>query len=91
MAVAVVQSGNYDLQIDTGFQVNAFTLDDSTRGVLNNTEYVLDGVGEFASVLDGALNVHVRRGRRDHWRHFRRWHHDLYPRRHVGRWRVQSV
>ena len=65
MAVAVVQSGNYDLQIDTGFQVNAFTLDDSTRGVLNNTEYVLDGVGEFASVLDGALNVHVRRGRRD--------------------------
>jgi hypothetical protein len=65
MAIAVVQSGNYDLQIDTGFQVNAFTLDDSTRGVLNNTEYVLDGVGEFASVLDGALNVHVRRGRRD--------------------------
>jgi hypothetical protein len=65
MAVAVVQSGNYDLQIDTGFQVNAFTLDDSIRGVLNNTEYVLDGVGEFASVLDGALNVNVRRGRRD--------------------------
>ena len=65
MAVAVVQSGNYDLQIETGFQVNAFTLDDSTRGVLNNTEYVLDGVGTFASVLDGALNVNVRRGRRD--------------------------
>jgi hypothetical protein len=65
MAVAVVQSGNYDLQIDTGFQVNAFTLDDSIRGVLNNTEYVLDGVGEFASILDGALNVNVRRGRRD--------------------------
>ena len=65
MAVAVVQSGNYDLQIATGFQLNAFTLDDSTRGVLNNTEYVLDGIGEFASVLDGALNVNVRRGRRD--------------------------
>ena len=65
MAVAVVQSGNYDLQIATGFQVNAFTLDDSTRGVLNNTEYVLDGTGEYASVLDGALNVNVRRGRRD--------------------------
>ena len=65
MAVAVVQSGNYDLQVDTGFQVHAFTLDDATRGVLNNTEYVLDGVGEFASILDGALNVNVRRGRRD--------------------------
>jgi hypothetical protein len=65
MAVAVIQSGNYDLQIATGFQLNAFTLDDATRGVLNNTEYVLDGIGEFASVLDGALNVNVRRGRRD--------------------------
>jgi hypothetical protein len=65
MAVAVVQSGNYDLQIATGFQLNAFTLDDATRGVLNNTDYVLDGIGEFASVLDGALNVNVRRGRRD--------------------------
>ena len=65
MAVAVVQSGNYDLQIATGFLLDAFTLDDATRGVLNNTEYVLDGVGEYASVLDGALNVNVRRGRRD--------------------------
>lgn len=65
MAVAVVQSGNYDLQIATGFLLDAFTLDDSTRGVLNNTEYVLDGTTEFASVLDGALNVNVRRGRRD--------------------------
>ena len=65
MAVAVVQSGNYDLQIATGFLLDAFTLDDSTRGVLNNTEYVLDGTSEFASVLDGALNVNVRRGRRD--------------------------
>ena len=65
MAVAVVQSGNYDLQIATGFQLNAFTLDDPIRGVIGNTEYVLDGIGEFASVLDGALNVNVRRGRRD--------------------------
>jgi hypothetical protein len=65
MAVAVVQSGNYDLQIATGFLVDAFTLDDATRGVLNNTEYVLDGTTEYASVLDGALNVNVRRGRRD--------------------------
>lgn len=65
MAVAVIQSGNYDLQIATGFLLDAFTLNDSTRGVLNNTEYVLDGTTEFASVLDGALNVNVRRGRRD--------------------------
>jgi hypothetical protein len=65
MAVAVVQSGNYDLQIATGFLLDAFTLNDATRGVIGSTEYVLDGTTEFASVLDGALNVNVRRGRRD--------------------------
>ena len=63
--VSVVQSGNYDLEIETGFQVDAFVLDDTLKGVLNNTEYVLDGTTEFASVLDGITQVNVRRGRRD--------------------------
>jgi hypothetical protein len=63
--VAVIDSGNYDLQVATGFSVNAFTLDDATRGVLDNTEYVLDGEGEFASVMDGCIGVSVKRGRRD--------------------------
>jgi hypothetical protein len=35
--VAVVNSGNYDLQIATGFQVDAFVLDDALKGVLDNT------------------------------------------------------
>ncbi|MGL4268031.1 MAG: hypothetical protein ACRCR7_13020 [Weissella cibaria] len=63
--VAVVASGNYDLEIETGFLVDAFTLDDTSKGVLNNTEYVLDGTTEFASVLDGINQINVRRGRRD--------------------------
>ena len=63
--VAVIDSGNYDLQVATGFSVNAFTLDDPTRGVLDNTQYVLDGEGEFASVMDGCIGVSVKRGRRD--------------------------
>jgi len=63
--VAVVDSGNYDLQIATGFQVDAFVLDDSLKGVLNNTEYVLDGTTEFADVMDSVTNINVRRGRRD--------------------------
>jgi hypothetical protein len=62
---AVVNSGNYDLQIATGFQVDAFVLDDSLRGVLNNTEYVLDGTTEFSNVMDSTVSVNVRRGRRD--------------------------
>jgi hypothetical protein len=61
--VAVVNSGNYDLQIATGFQVDAFVLDDALKGVLDNTEYVLDGTTEFADVMDSVTNVMVRRGR----------------------------
>ena len=62
---AVVDSGNYDLQIETGFIVNAFTLDDMTSGVLDNTFFVLDGNTEYADVLSDCTKVMVRRGRRD--------------------------
>ena len=48
MAATIVQSGSYDLLIDTGFLVDAFTLDDTTKGVLNNTEYVLNGTTQYA-------------------------------------------
>ena len=65
MAATIVQSGSYDLTIATGFLVDAFTLDDTEKGVLNNTEYVLDGTTEFASVIDGATGISVFRGRRD--------------------------
>jgi hypothetical protein len=63
--VAVVGSGNYDLEIDTGFKQDAFLLDDPTAGVLNNSTYVLDGTTNYASVLDGINQVNVRRGRKD--------------------------
>ena len=65
MATSVVASGDYELFIDTGFMLNAFTLNDTTRGVLNNTEYVLDGLTEFAPMLQYAKNVSVQRGRRE--------------------------
>jgi len=65
MATSVIASGNYELFIDTGFMLNAFTLDDATRGVLNNTEFVLDGTTEFAPMLQYAKNVSVNRGRRE--------------------------
>ncbi len=63
--VPIVQSGDYSLFIDTGFTQDAFTLDDATAGVLNNTQYVLDGTINFAEVTDGTLNVNIKRGRRD--------------------------
>lgn len=65
MSTSVIQSGNYELFIDTGFQIDAFVLDDATKGVLNNTEYVLDGTTEFAPMLQYSTNVNIKRGRRD--------------------------
>ena len=65
MATSVVQSGDYELFIDTGFQIDAFVLDSATKGVLNNTQYVLDGTTEFAPMLEYSTNVNIKRGRRD--------------------------
>ena len=65
MAATIVQSGSYDLQIDTGFLVDSFRLDNTEAGVLDNTVYVLDGTTEFASVIEGATGISVFRGRRD--------------------------
>jgi hypothetical protein len=62
---AVVDSGNYDLQIATGFIQNGFTLDSATKGILDNTEFVLDGDSEFASVMDSVTTITAKRGRRD--------------------------
>ena len=62
---AVVQSGDYELEIDTGFVQDAFILDSATQGILNGTTYVLDGTTNFASVLDGCDSVKIKRGRQD--------------------------
>jgi hypothetical protein len=61
----VVNAGNYDLQIDAGFTLDAFTLDDAIKGVLDNPDYVLDGTTNFASVIESTQSVSVKRGRRD--------------------------
>ena len=63
--VAVAGSGNYELFVDTGFIQDAFILDDAVAGVLDNTQYVLDGTTNFAAILDGCVNVRVKRGRQD--------------------------
>jgi len=62
---AIVGAGNYSLEIDTGFIQDAFTLDDTTAAVLNNTTYVLDGTTNFADVTTGINSISVKRGRRD--------------------------
>lgn len=62
---AVVESGTYDLEIDTGYLWDAFVLDDTVKGVLDNTEYVLTGTTQYASVIDGTVSLQTMRGRKD--------------------------
>ena len=65
MATTIIESGNYELFIDTGFIVDSFTLDNPTSGVLDNTQFVLTGTTEFAPMLQYSTNVNIKRGRRD--------------------------
>ena len=64
MSATVVQSGSYLLELDTGFQVDGFALDDSVKGVLDNTQYVLDGTTQFADITEFTTLVAYSRGRR---------------------------
>ena len=62
---SVVQSGNFSLEIDTGYDWGSFTLDDATRGVLDNTEFTLGPGTSYADVTDGAVSIRSMRGRQD--------------------------
>ena len=63
MSATIVQSGEYDLLVDTGFEYLSFRLDDPIRGVLDQN--VLGPSTSYASVIDGTTSISVFRGRRD--------------------------
>ncbi len=63
MSAAVVQAGNYLLELDTGFDVNSFTLDDSVKGVLDNTTYGLGPQTSYADITEYVTEVRYKRGR----------------------------
>jgi len=60
----VFNGGTYDLEVDVGFSIDAFTLDSATRGVLDST-YVLNGTTNYGSVTTGVQSVSIVRGRKD--------------------------
>jgi hypothetical protein len=64
MAALIIESGEYSLGIDTGFLVDAFTLDDPVKGQLDGP-YVLDGSTSYAEVADSVNRIAISRGRRD--------------------------
>jgi hypothetical protein len=61
---AIAQAGNYSLLIDTGYDVNSFTLDDATKGLLDGT-YLLGPGSDFADVTASTTQISIKRGRRD--------------------------
>jgi hypothetical protein len=65
MSASVIQSGEYLLEIDTGWDSSSFTLDSSVKGILDNTTYLLGPSTDFADVTNGVLDVSITRGRRD--------------------------
>jgi hypothetical protein len=61
---AIAQAGNYSLLVDTGYDVNSFTLDSATKGLLDGT-FTLGPGSDFADVTASATQINIRRGRRD--------------------------
>jgi hypothetical protein len=60
---SVVQSGNYLLELDTGWDVNSFRLDDALKGVLDNTTYLLGPSTQYADITEFVTAVKYKRGR----------------------------
>lgn len=65
MTAAVIDSGTYKLEIDTGWDSSSFVLDSATKGILDDPTYPLGPTTEYADVTSGVLNVHIFRGRKD--------------------------
>jgi len=63
MPATVVNSGSYTLEIDTGYDYLAFTLDDPLKGILDNSTYVLGPTQTFADVTTFVKRIDYRRGR----------------------------
>jgi len=61
---AIAQAGNYSLLVDTGYDVNSFTLDSATKGLLDGT-FPLGPGSDFADITDSTTQINIRRGRRD--------------------------
>ena len=64
MGSEVIQSGEYLLELDTGFDAFSFRLGDAVKGVLGNLEYTLGPNIQYADITPFTQNINIRRGRR---------------------------
>jgi len=68
MPVVVPNCGTYTVEMDYGSTTNAFRLDDPVAGVLNSTDFVLDGSPLFVDVTTYVKAVSINRGRQNRYR-----------------------
>jgi len=63
MATPVIASGNYLVEVDTGFDYASFRLDDAVKGELDNLEYTLGPNITYADITEYVKRVSYKRGR----------------------------
>lgn len=64
MPATVIDSGTYTFEVDSGFDYASFRLDDSTKGVLNNTAYKLGPNTSYVDLSQYVKQLTFKRGRR---------------------------
>ena len=70
MATTLVSGEQVTVLAELGFIVNEFLLNDAVAGVLNNTQYVLDGNLEGVDITEYCQEVSITRGRQDQFSQF---------------------
>ena len=70
MATTLVSGEQVSVLAEVGFITNFFVLDDIDAGVLNNTQYVLDGNLEPVDITEYCQEVSITRGRQDQFAQF---------------------
>lgn len=64
MPGVVASAGDYTVELETGFDVGSFRLDDPIKGVLGNTEYGLGPTTEYADITEFVIGFSYDRGRK---------------------------
>lgn len=64
MPGVVAAAGDYTVELDTGYDVYGFRLDDPLKGILDGTTYVLGpGATQYADITDFVIGIQYKRGR----------------------------
>jgi hypothetical protein len=70
MATTLASGEQITVLAEVGFITNFFVLDDAEAGVLDNTEFVLDGNLEGVDITEYCQEVSITRGRQDQFAQF---------------------